>query len=259
MEFYDPEGEPILTPQEMVRALSCGRFLQLRVQRWAIVVVTPYDLKALVRRLKGKPHRAWWPYRKLYIAPLSHGAITLALSPFGAPNAVALAEELYAFGMSSLLFFGYCGSLKEEVRVGDFLIPEGAVREEGTSYHYLPPGEEVRADPELLGMLQGLLREEGVDFHRGKVWTTDALYRETSSKAMRYAAEGCLGVEMEVAALFAWGQSKGARVGALLVVSDGLSSGRWSPGFRSPRFLAASRNGLGLLVRAAERAMGTLH
>lgn len=258
MDFYDPEGEPILTPQEMVKALSWGRFLELRVQRWALVVVTPYDLKALVRKLKGKPHRAWWPYRKVYRAPLSHGTITLALCPFGAPNAVALAEELLAFGMSSLLFFGYCGSLKEEVRVGDLLIPEGAVREEGTSYHYLPPGEEVHADPELVGLLEGLLREEGVDFHRGKVWTTDALYRETSSKVRRYAAEGCLGVEMEVAALFAWGRSKGARVGVLLVVSDGFSSGRWSPGFRSPRFFAARRRALGLMARAAERAMGLL-
>ncbi len=250
MDFYDPEGSPVVRPEGMVRALTLGGLREeaLRVGEVAVIVVTGADLRGMARKLRAKPQYAWRPYRKLYTSQ----GITVALSPFGAPNVVALAEELRAFGGEVFLFFGYCGSLREEVRAGEIVLPTKAIREEGTSFHYLPEGEEATASDGLSEAIERVLREEGVSFRKGLVWTTDAIYRETSRKVERYAEMGCLGVEMETAALFTWGRASGVEVGGLLVVTDELSGGHWTPRFRSTAFLRGRRRGLDLMANVAK-------
>jgi uridine phosphorylase len=160
---------------------------------------------------------------------------------------VILLEEMAAFGVERVLFLGYCGSLRGEVRIGDVLLPDRALREEGTSYHYLEEGQPALPDLRFQEALLSLLSRGGVGLRRGTIWTTDAPYRETSEKVARYRKDGILGVEMEMAAAFVFGMVRKISIGALLLVSDQLSESGWRQGF-------SSRD----LKRTRERVLSTL-
>ncbi|RLB05491.1 MAG: hypothetical protein DRG50_07150 [Deltaproteobacteria bacterium] len=243
MEFFDPEGAPLVTPRQMVRNLT-HRWIgtkALQVETCALITFIPHDLRALVKALRGEPLLPWKGYREVYQGYIGNKRVTLALSPFGAPNAVALAEELAAFGMRKALFLGYCGSLQQRVRVGDIVVPIEAIREEGTSFHYLPADVPCRPWQEIQAIIVDVLRKNKVPCHEGKIWTTDAIYRETRGKVRRYQEDGVLAVEMEFSALFAFGISRGIKVGGFLVVSDELFEGRWHPRFFSLQLVRGAR------------------
>lgn len=105
-----------------------------------------------------------------------------------APSCVAMLEELHALGAKRFVVFGNCGVLNQQIRDCGIIIPTAAVRDEGTSFHYAPPSDEIPANPKYRGEFEAILRETGVDFTEGKVWTTDAFYRETarSSRSARH-------------------------------------------------------------------------
>lgn len=213
----------------------------LRVEACALICVIPPDLKAFVKRLRGEPVKAWQGFREVYRGYRGDKRVTIARAPFGAPGCVALAEELAAFGMQRALFVGYCGSLQPGMRAGDIICPTEAVREEGTSFHYLPADIPAKPHPDIQKLIVEHLRRHKVPYHEGKIWTTDAIYRETQGKVERYQKEGVLGVEMELAALFAFGMAQNVALGGMLVVTDELSTGQWHPRFLSPRLLKGVR------------------
>jgi uridine phosphorylase len=117
--------------------------------------------------------------------------------------------------------------LQEDIAVGHVLVPTSAVRDEGTSYHYLPPGREVSASAEAVAAIEATLRDEGVADRLTKTWTTDAIYRETPEKIRRRKEEGCVTVEMEAAAFFAVAQFRGVSFGQILYGGDDLSGAEW--------------------------------
>jgi uridine phosphorylase len=145
----------------------------------------------------------------------------------GAPLAVALLEEMIALGCRKFIACGGSGVLDREIAVGHLLLPVSAIRDEGTSYHYLPPSREVEADPHAVDILEKVLRRHGLDYLRTKTWTTDAIYRETPAKAAGYLAEGCLTVEMEAAAFFAVAKFRQVSFGQLLYGGDAVISEGW--------------------------------
>ena len=117
--------------------------------------------------------------------------------------------------------------LNRDIAVGHVVIPESAVRDEGTSYHYLPPSREVMGDPAAIRTLERVLQRHHVPYIVGKTWTTDAFYRETPDKVARRRAEGCLTVEMETAAFFALAQFRQVTLGQLLYGGDDVSGDDW--------------------------------
>ena len=240
MDFFDPQGKPLVTPRALVKRLTRPA-LGLTVEPCALICVIPPDLRSFVKRLRGEPVKAWHRVREVYRGHLGAKKVTIARAPYGAPGCVALAEELAAFGMRQALFIGYCGSLQPGVRAGDIICPTQAVREEGTSYHYLPPESPAKPHPDIQKLIVESLQRKKIPCHEGTIWTTDAIYRETEGKVARYQNEGILGVEMELAALFAFGTAKKIPVGGILVVSDELATGRWRPRFFSPRLLKGVR------------------
>ena len=121
----------------------------------------------------------------------------------GAPLAAGFLEETIALGCRKFVACGGAGVLDRSISVGHLIIPTSAVRDEGTSYHYLPPGREVTPDPLATQAIQAVLEAHQVPYMLAKTWTTDAFYRETPGKVQRRKAEGCLTVEMEAAAFFA--------------------------------------------------------
>ena len=145
----------------------------------------------------------------------------------GAPLAAAFVEELIALGCRAFVAAGGAGVLVPELRLGHVIVPTAAVRDEGTSYHYLPPAREVAADPGAVAAIVATLTRHEVPYVTGKTWTTDGLYRETRGKVARRVAEGCLAVEMEAAACFAVAAFRGVPFGQLLYAGDDLSGEQW--------------------------------
>ena len=145
----------------------------------------------------------------------------------GAPLAAGLLEEAIALGGRKFIACGGCGVLDSGIALGHVLVPEAAVRDEGTSYHYLPAGREVSASPRAVEAIEQVIKAHGTDYLRTKTWTTDALYRETAAKVKRRREEGCLTVEMEAAAFFAVAQFRGVEFGQLLYGGDDLGGEVW--------------------------------
>ena len=147
----------------------------------------------------------------------------------GAPVMAAEAEELIALGARRLIAFGPAGGLRPELAAGTVVVATGAIRDEGTSYHYLPAGEEVCADEPLSETLASAIRARGATVRRGMTWSTDAPFRETREEVAHHRARGVLTVDMEAAALFAVASVRGVPAAVALVVGDSLAGERWQP------------------------------
>lgn len=145
----------------------------------------------------------------------------------GSPLAGSLLEEVIAFGCRKFIACGGAGVLDKELAVGHLVIVTSALRDEGTSYHYLPPAREVAAHPVGIGAIEQVLVEKGVPYRLGKTWTTDAPYRETPNMISARRDEGCLTVEMEAAGMLAVAQFRQVVLGQLLYGGDDLSGPTW--------------------------------
>ncbi len=141
----------------------------------------------------------------------------------GAPLACGILEEVIAKGCRKFIACGGCGVLDREIVVGGLVVPNAAVRDEGTSYHYLIPGRDVHPSPAAVSAIEEVLSIRKIPYHLGKTWTTDAPYRETPQKVQLRRAEGCLTVEMEAAAFFAVAQFRDVKMGQILYGGDDVS------------------------------------
>lgn len=146
----------------------------------------------------------------------------------GAPLAAGFLEELIARGCRTFVACGGAGVLVPDVAMGHVIVPTAAIRDEGTSYHYLPAAREVAPTRQAMEAIVATLERHHVPFVEGKTWTTDGFYRETRAKVDRRVAEGCLTVEMEAAAFFAVAAFRGVAFGQLLYAGDDLSGDAWS-------------------------------
>ena len=142
----------------------------------------------------------------------------------GAPAATAALEELAALGTSAVISVGTAGSLQRDLKPGDLVLCEAAIRDEGVSHHYLPPGRLATAPAEATAALGRPCGEAGHQFRTGTSWTIDTPYRETIDEVRHYQAEGVLCVEMEAAALFA--VAEGPRAAARVGLRDQRLAGR---------------------------------
>ena len=163
----------------------------------------------------------------VYVIEHEGESITVIHPGVGAPLAAAFLEEVIALGCRKFIACGGAGVLDREIAVGHLVIPTSAVRDEGTSYHYLPPSREVSASPQAVSAIQATLDAQNVAYITGKTWTTDAIYRETPAKIARRRAEGCITVEMEAAAFFAVAQFRDVTFGQILYGGDDISGDAW--------------------------------
>ncbi len=145
----------------------------------------------------------------------------------GAPAAVATMEEMIANGCHTFIAVGGAGALVPELALGHAMVVDQALRDEGTSHHYLPPSRFVEADREVSQAIVSACERSGLAVGRGNSWTTDAIFRETRSRIDRRVEEGCSMVEMEASAFFAVGKHRGVRVGQLLYAGDTLAADDW--------------------------------
>jgi uridine phosphorylase len=160
---------------------------------------------------------------------ISHKGQEIALvSPgVGAPAAVTSLEVLISLGATQIIGCGGAGIVRAGFDVGHVIVPTGAVRDEGTSYHYAPADVAVVPHPRALKAIDDVLTEAGVPHDRGLTWTTDAFFRETPAKVARRRDQGCITVEMEAASMFAAAAFRGVVYGQLLYAGDDVSAAEW--------------------------------
>jgi len=208
------------------------------------VLFEPY-LDLLRKELKLKKSdlkRLRFPSMNFFSAAVGGKKVFICGTPLGAPHAVLALERLIAMGARKIMAFGCCGSLQADLPVGHLVIPTDALSEEGTSSHYpLPPGVTPRSNEKILHLCREKCREKNHPTVSGKVWTTDALFRETQGKVLRYSEMGLLAVEMEMSALFTVAAYRQVHLGGLLVVSDELAARKWKTGFLNPLFWLSSK------------------
>ena len=154
---------------------------------------------------------------------------------FGAPVAVTLSESLIAAGVKRIMNIGIAGTLQKHINIGDIVVCDKAIRDEGTSYHYLPPDTYAYPHSGLTNLITETLDKNGTEYFTGPSWTIDAPYRETIAEVTKYQQEGVLTVEMEASALFALGKHRNIEVGALFTISDSLADLKWRPAFHSEK------------------------
>ena len=148
--------------------------------------------------------------------------VRIAPMPIGAPAAALVAERMIRAGATSLIAVGSCGALKP-LAEGEFVLPNKALRDEGTSYHYLPAGHWVQTDPELTTTCVQVARSAGFSTLVAPVWTTDGFFRETRDLAEQRRQLGCVAVEMECAALAAIAKFHSVRFAQFLFTADTLA------------------------------------
>ncbi len=169
-------------------------------------------------------------FGELYILKAGGGRVGVSGNfGVGAPAAVLQLEELAAFGVRRFLSTGLAGGLQAESRPGDWLVCARALRDEGTSAHYLPPGRWADPHAGLTARLRNALDATGLSPACAPTWTTDAPYRELPGQVEACRKEGVHAVDMETAAVFAAGAALNVEVAAALVIADRITAGGWQP------------------------------
>ena len=219
---FDPEQEAFIEPARVIRrrevAEACVMcFFQEVIDK----VVAEHQARMVVEnRWENGPH-------PIYEIEYENQRLAFFHPGIGGPLAAALLEEAIGFGCRKFIVCGGCGALERGLAVGQLVVVSAALRDEGTSYHYLPAGREVTAHPRGVAALEAALTRRGVPYRVGKTWTTDAPYRETRGKIARRLDEGCITVEMEAASLMAVAEFRGVVLGQVLYGGDDLSGAEW--------------------------------
>lgn len=153
--------------------------------------------------------------------------IALFMSRVGASVCIVQYEELFAMGLDKIVVFGSCGVLDKNIDDLAIIIPNAALRDEGTSYHYVKSSREIVVNPKYKTEFIKLLNEHNYSYKEGKVWTTDAPYRETRKKVETRKKEGCICVDMECSALAALAKFRNKEIFQFFYAADNLDSSKW--------------------------------
>jgi uridine phosphorylase len=219
---FDPTADAIIEPGRMLKAIDVPEYCVLCFFQEVITEMCGNGLGTCIHQLGSEIGS-----HPVYEINFQGKRLTVFHPGVGAPLAAAFLEELIALGCKKFIACGGAGVLNRDMAVGHVIVPSSAVRDEGTSYHYLPPGREVAASVEGVATIEAALQEHHVDYVVGKTWTTDAIYRETRARMERRRAEGCITVEMEAAAFFAVAQFRGVAFAQILYGGDDLSGDEW--------------------------------
>ena len=154
--------------------------------------------------------------------------IALFMTPVGAPAATVAYEELLAKGLDKLIIFGTCGVLDNSIEDLAIIIPNSAIRDEGTSYHYKESSNEIKVNNKYKSEFIEILNKNNVSYTEGKVWTTDAPYRETRDKVIKRKEQDCICVDMECASINAVAEFRNKEIFQFFYAADNLDSVEWN-------------------------------
>lgn len=192
-----------------------------------IITFFPEVMDRLIEEGKILPERTIGGENPVKIYRFLDTDILIMLGSIGCPACAGNLDLLNAMGAQRVMFCGGGGVLDKTIEVGQILVVDGAIRDEGFSYHYVEPSRYIYTDPEVTAKIVQHLEEHSVSYIRGLTWTTDALFRETNDRIARRKEEGAQIVEMEQAGCIAVAQCRGFAYGALIYGGDDVSQEEW--------------------------------
>ncbi|MGN0961814.1 MAG: nucleoside phosphorylase [Christensenellales bacterium] len=151
----------------------------------------------------------------------------IAQTSMGAPAAAGLMEELGFMGITKFFACGSCGLINQNFDSSNLLLIDRAIRDEGTSYHYLPESVYVSTDKDLTNFLDNALKKMGFKFQHGTTWTCDAFFRETNQAINKRLSQGATSVEMECSAWASVAKLRGYQFAQILWFSDAVKQENW--------------------------------
>lgn len=206
----DYEEQSVFHPTNLLREARRQRRLPPgRVPACCVLDPDGDIVRHLLRARRATLSPSWACYHtEMYETELDGIRAGIVGCAVGAPFAVLVAEQLFVSGCELLVSVTSAGQVASDLPLPTVVLIDHAVRGEGASLGYLPPANVVAADPKVLTAVTPALAEAGIPFRSGGTWTTDTPYRETPALLARARAAGVLAVEMEAAALYAFGQAR---------------------------------------------------
>jgi len=191
-------------------------------------------------------------YGEMYLLDETEGKLAI-IGKFGigAPVVVTLFEELIAFGIKKFISIGTAGTLQKHIKIGSLMLCDRAIRDEGTSHHYVESSKYAYASKVMIENIKESLNKFNQEYFVGTSWTIDAPYRETVAEARQYQSEGVATVEMEASALFVVAEYRKVDLGAIFTISDSLAELEWNPKFHSKK----TKQGLEILYKVSVDAL----
>ena len=213
------------TPESLLREARRQKGLSIAAVPEICVLDPDGDIVRHLRAAgRADRHPGWACYHTdLYVfrhEGLAYGIVGCAV---GAAFSVLVAEELFASGCRFLVSVTSAGQILPAQPPPYFIIVDRALRDEGTSYHYLPPSDYSEADAQLAQLAREALTAAGISAQVGATWTTDAPFRETHEAIDAASKAGILAVEMEAAALYAFAKARGQSVLCFAHVTNQMS------------------------------------
>ncbi len=167
-------------------------------------------------------------YGDLRIFKSSNGKIgILGKFGIGGPVTAVLTENLAYWGVKTIFTIGLGSSLQEKIKIGDIILVEKAIRDEGVSYHYEEASKYSHGSKDLLNKISNMLSKKDVSFYVGPIWTTDAIYRETKEEVIELQNENVLAVDMEAASFYTVGKFCNITHLSIIGISDSIASLTW--------------------------------
>jgi uridine phosphorylase len=214
----------IFSPLDYIRYLARRNNIAINMMKLPERLLVTYQRTAYesARNIIGGHSIDWWTDREtqpLCVGRFNNVKMSAGLFYLGSSAAVIMLEEAIACGVKWIFEIGPCGSLNSSLGPGDIIVVTDAIRDEGTSLHYLPKAITVAASPILRENLVNILRKKRINHAIGTIWTTDGLYRETVAKFHQFKNVGALGVSMETSALFAVAKYRNVNAASARIVS----------------------------------------
>lgn len=222
-DTYDPAPEAVLNPTDAASPIP-------GFPDTVVITFQPSLMEWVAAQEGAQPlcHIPVFFQMPVYRLPYGGTSLGVYQTLLGGAASAAMLEEVIARGGRKFILFGSCGSLSQDIPAGHLVVPTAAYRDEGVSYHYLPPEDYVSLP--TAARTAAILQELGLPFVQGKTWTTDGLYRETRRNVSRRKEEGCIAVDMECASMAAVCQFRGVEFYQFLYTEDNLDGETWDPG-----------------------------
>src|SRR5882724_11281243 len=216
-----------LTPENLIDDVRRSRQIPAGIVPPVCILEFDGDITDwLVRDGLAKPFGPWACFHtSMFTMKLEGVTCGIVARTIGGPYAVLIAEQLHAAGVKLIVGLTSAGRVAPDLPLPCLVVATSAIRDEGTSYHYMPPSAEVACRSPLVPLLERELIATGWAVRPGKVWTTDAPYRETKTQLSKWAREGALAVEMQAASLFAFGIARQVSVASVAMVSNAVDHG----------------------------------
>lgn len=230
---FDSNRDAVINAFDMIKPIE-------NFPKIAVSCFSRITFERLLKELKGVPIATTGTanmdvpiYRVIY----NGIEMALFMSYVGAAGCIAILEDLFAMGIEKIVLFGTCGVLDAGIKDCSIIIPNAAVRDEGTSFHYAPPSDEIKVNIKYQDEFIEILNSHKCTYTVGKVWTTDGCYRETREKVNKRKETGCICVDMECSAVAALADFREKEVFHFFYAADNLDNEEWDA-----RSLANSAN-----------------